>query len=148
MAITSRITVHDYFNRVTEEVERKTLAALNTAAAAGAAEANRRVSVLGDTHKFNVVAAHGSFDGFASGIKGATPLWRAYDRGSLGKRSAPLKGRNRRKPEWPVHQRHRSYIAHRHEEALTSPDKGLGTLDISNPARTVGRKALRLRISR
>lgn len=149
MAYVSRITLHDYFDRITDAVERKTLDALNAAAVAGAAEANRRAAAIGATHSFNVIAAAGSFDGYASGIKAGTPLWRVFDKGSLGKRgSTPLKGRNRRKPEWPVRQARRTYVAQRHDEALTSPDKGLSALDISNPARTAGRKALRLRISR
>lgn len=144
MPITARINLVEHFDLVDEAVERKSIEALNAAAVAGAAVFNQRTQLPG--HEATVIPAHGTGTGYASGIKAKDPLWRIFDKGSLGKRSGELKGRDRRRPEWTVKQRSRTYTARRHEEALTSPDKGVAARQIANAARTAGRKALRIRL--
>jgi hypothetical protein len=140
--ITSSVNSYDFFDRFTEQIERRTLHALNEAARQGAIVADRQ-SVGLHSLTWRVILGHGTEDGWASAIKAKHPLWHIYDFGSLGKRGRTLKGNDRRKDSWTVRKRGiNPYVAHRHPETLTDPDKGIKGRTISNPARTAGRKAL------
>jgi hypothetical protein len=140
--ITSTVKTHDQLGRIDELLDRKTTSALNTAARAAAAVADERAHTEAGKQisTFQVIPAHGTANGFASGIKGRNPLWRVYDKGTLGKRRAQLKGRNRRKTSWTVKRNGSEYEAHRNPDALNG--KGISARNISNAARTAGRKAL------
>lgn len=139
--ITSTVKVLDDFGRIDEMIDRKTVAALNDAAhaAAGVAEEKAHTESGKEISTFDVIPAHGTGNGFASGIKGRNPLWRIYDKGTLGKRTAALKGRNRRKDTWTVKRAGSEYEARRRSD---TSGKGISARNISNAARTAGRKAL------
>jgi hypothetical protein len=132
--ITSTIRTFDHFPQLTAEIEARTVRALDHAASAGAAVANaagERIST------FIVVPAHPTGQGFASGIRARNPLWRIFDKGSLGKRHARLK-KDRRMDEWMVNRGGSPYTASRGD----TTGKGVEPRNISTPARTAGRRAL------
>lgn len=134
--ITSTVVVHDRGNTINQLLDRKIVRALNAAAVAAANVANEKSGNVGD---WAVVPAHGTFNGYESGIRADSPLWHVFDKGSLGKRTARLK-QNRRKAEWRVVRRGANpYVAHRRD----IQGKGVDARHISNPARTAGRKALK-----
>ena len=138
--ITSTVQAHDQFGRVDAILDQELVRSLNIAARAAAAVAEERARTANGKQisTFQTIAAHGTANGYASGVKGRNPLWRVYDKGTLGKRSAGLKGRNRRKGTWTVNRRGSEYQAHRRDTA----GKGIAGLNISNAARTAGRKTL------
>jgi hypothetical protein len=138
--ITSSINVHENFGAVDAAVDEITKRALNAAAAAGSAAAEQQAGNVAD---WKAIPAHGTATGFASGIKADTPLWRVYDKGSLGKRTARLK-QDRRKPEWQVNRGTNPYTARRRSTSTG----GVAGRNISNPARTAGRKALKAALTR
>lgn len=143
MPITSRVQVHDDFGRISELVDRETIRSLDQAAEAGLQVATSRAHTANgkQVSTFQLIPAHGTADGFASGIRANNPLWRIYDKGTLGKRRGALKGRNRRKDTWAV----RPGKADREGYEASRGDisgKGIPPADISNPARTAGRKTL------
>lgn len=138
--ITSTIRTFDYLPRLTLELERRTVRALNAAAAAGAAVANERATGI---TSFSVIPAERGPEGFVSAIRARNPIWRVFDKGSLGKRTARLK-RDRRKDSWQVTRRGTTYTAHRGD----IDGKGIAPRSISNPARTAGRAALLAAIRR
>lgn len=133
--ITSTIRTFDHFPQLTAEIEARTIRALDEAATAGAAVANAASERIRTT--FSVIPAQASVDGFASGIKARNPIWRVFDKGSLGKRHARLK-QDRRKDVWPVDRRGSEYTAHRGD----TTGKGIEPYNISTPARAAGRRAL------
>lgn len=137
--ISSTITVFENLDGVNDAVDALTKRALDAAARAGAQAAEEKTGNVGD---WRVLPARGTYNGFASGIKADTPLWRVFDKGSLGKRTARLKD-SRRKPEWQVNRGTNPYVAHRR-----SSDGGVAARNISNPARTAGRKALKAALTR
>ncbi len=132
--IRSRVVIHDRLGEVDEILDRKIVRALNAAATDASAVANEK---SGNVGKWAPIRAHGTENGFASGIRADTPLWRVYDKGSLGKRTARLKD-SRRKPEWPVSRGSNPYVAHRR----STTTGGVAARNIINPARTAGRKTL------
>lgn len=139
--ITSRVSLHDEgFARLDAEIDRRTIDALNAAAADGARVANERAKTKNGKQvgMFHVVPAYGSYDGFAAGIKSHNPLWRIFDKGTLGKRRAATK--RPRKTSWEVARAEDSqpYEAHRGD----IDGKGIDPSHISNAARTAGRKTL------
>lgn len=132
--ITSTVRSFDYFAEFTDEIEARTLAALEEAAGAARSVADERAQGIST---FSVVEPHRVAEGWASGISGANKKWRIFDKGSLGKRTAKLK-RDRRKDSWPVSRRGSTYEAHRRDVT----GKGIAARNISNPARLAGRKKL------
>jgi hypothetical protein len=138
--ITGRVTVTDHLDEFVAGLEIKVQAALASSATVMASVANRESTKINVT--WNPTRVVGTHDGFRVGIVASNPLWRIFDKGSLGKRKTQLKGRNRRKGSWQVVQRHRSYVAHRHVEVLSDTSKGVSALDITNPARRIGRQNL------
>lgn len=138
--ISSTINVHENIGAIDAAIDRITKRALNAAAHAAAAAANQKTGNVAD---WTTVPARGTSNGFASGIKADTPIWRVYDKGSLGKRTAKLK-KDRRKPEWQVNRGANPYTAHRR----STTTGGVAARNISNPARTAGRKALKAALHR
>ncbi len=139
--ITSRVVVHDQAGKIDEHLDRKIVRALNAAASTAAQVANEK---SGNVSDWTPVRAHGTENGFASGISSDSPLYRVFDKGSLGQRTARLKD-SRRKPDWEVVQRGANpYTAHRR----STSSGGVRPRNIINPARTAGRKALFAHISR
>lgn len=134
--ITSSVTIHDGFGELGEMIDRASVAALNEAAAAGRAVAEQHSAGTGTD--WAVVPAHGSFNGFVSGLRANNPIWRVFNKGSLGKRTAALKEPGRRKDYWTVSRGSNPYTAVRHDVS----GKGVSAKNISNPARTVGRRIL------
>lgn len=134
--ITSRVSAIDDFGRVIDEVERRSTRALNDAARAAAQTFEERAAGIPGS-EITVIPAHGTHNGFAAGIRARGPLWRIFDKGSLGKRTARLK-RNRRKDSWTVKRGDGEHTADRRDV----DGKGIAARNISNPARTAGRKAL------
>lgn len=137
---TSRVDVFDHFARIDEFVERRSKQALDAAARRAATVFEQQSG----SHDFGVeiVPAHGDFNGFSSGIRVRNKLYHVFDHGSLGSRRGRRLKDPRRKETWEVRQRRRRYTAHRHPEALTQADKGVAPLNLTNPARTAGRKTL------
>lgn len=140
--ITSSVKVLDQgVGALQSEIDRRTVTALNAAAREGARVANERAKTTNGKQigVFQVIPASGSWDGFSSGIKSYNPLWRIYDKGTLGKRTAALK-KPRRKTSWQVTRAKDSapYEAHRGDV----DGKGIGPSHISNRARTAGRRTL------
>ena len=133
--ITSRIRTFETFPQLTAHVEELTMRALAQAAEAGKAAADERAQGITE---FSVVVPRRTADGFASGIRARNPIWRVFDKGSLGKRTARLKRPNLRKDSWKVSRRGSTYEAHRGDTA----GEGVAPRTISNPARTAGRRAL------
>lgn len=147
MAVQTRVNILDHFDRVDEYVVRKTLVALDKAAAAGLAEAKRKQGDI--DFGWEVIQPAGDFNGFSAGIRARNRLVNVFDHGSLGARKGrKLKQAGRRKPSWTVKQKRRTYEAHRHPEALTETDKGINARDVTNPARTAGRRSLLLELRR
>jgi hypothetical protein len=135
--ITSTVKTFDMFPELTVRIEELELHALNEAAKTAAAVASERATGITEFHP---IPAGRTAEGYASGIRAKNPIWRVFDKGSLAKRTVPLK-RDRRKAEWPVRpgKADRSgYEAHRR----TPISGGVDPKDISNPARRAGRKAL------
>jgi hypothetical protein len=87
---TARINVLDRFDEMTLELERRTVVALDAAAAEAAAVAEKQANEPKPIAHFSVVPAHNIGTGYASGVK-AGPLTHIFDKGSLGKRTAKLK---------------------------------------------------------
>ena len=112
---------------------------MHVKAAAAVANEKAHTEAGKEISTFQTIPAHGTANGFASGIKGRNPLWRIYDKGTLGKRTAALKGRNRRKDTWTVKRGGSEYEARRRSD---TSGKGISARNISNAARTAGRKAL------
>jgi hypothetical protein len=133
--VKSTIRTFDHFPILTAEIEQRTRIALAAAAEAGMEVANEKGAGISS---FRLVPVHESVDGYASGIKANNPLYRIFDKGSLGKRRAKLKRPGSRKSDWSVSRRGSVYTAHRGDVA----DKGISARDITNPARAAGRKAL------
>lgn len=139
--VTSRVESRDHFDRVTAAVERKVLNALDRASEAALAEARRQQKDV--DFGWEVKHARGDFNGFSSGIRARNRLVNVFDHGSLGARGGrKLVAAGRRKASWTVKQKHRTYEAHRHSEALTDAKKGIKSRNITNPARTAGRRRL------
>lgn len=139
--ITSRIRTYDTFPRLTEEITRRTIRALDAAAAAGATVASAAAGPKIST--FRIIPAHPIGEGFASGIKANNPLFRIFDHGSLGKRNKRLK-KDIRKESWPVSRRGSDYTAHRR----STDTGGVAPRNITVPARIAGRRALLASIRR
>lgn len=137
--ITSTIKTFERFPELTAEVEALTLRALEEAAKDGQAVADERADGV---TTFNVIPAHRTATGFASGLRARNSIWRVFDKGSLGKRGARLKRPNLRAAAWTVRpgesNRSGPYTAHRGDVE----GKGIAARQISNPARTAGRHAL------
>lgn len=139
--ITSTVQVHDSFGEINVAIDRKTVRGLNDAARAAADVAEQK---SGNIAEWNVIPAHGTANGFASGIKASNPLPNVFDKGSLGKRTARLKD-PRRKEDWRVVRKGSNpYTAHRRDVA----GKGVAARNIRNPARTAGRKILNASVAR
>lgn len=135
--IRSTVTLTDRFPEITTEIRRRTIAALDAAAVAGAQEGDRRANTPKPIARFTVIPAHPTHEGFAAGVK-VGPLARIFDKGSLGKRRGALK-RDRRQPEWEVNRGANPYTARRHSDL---EGKGVAPRHIFNAARTAGRKQL------
>lgn len=139
--VTSRVDIRDHFDKVTKLVEKKTLRALDEAARVGQQTARKEQKIR--DFEPEVIPAAGDWNGFSSGVRFRDRFINVYDHGSLGARGGrKVKQPGRRKETWPVKQKHRTYTAHRHPEALTEADKGIKPLRITTPARTAGRRAL------
>lgn len=137
---TSRLDVRDFFPEITAEVRRRTVAALNAAAVAGALAADRAANSPKPIARFTVLPARGTDDGFASGVN-AGPLTRIFDKGSLGKHQ----GRTKRpgKASWEVNRGTNPYLARRGDVE----GEGIAPRRIFNQARKAGRDALRRRLT-
>lgn len=140
--ITSSVKVLDQgVGALQAEIDRRTVTALNAAAREGARVANERAKTTNGKQvgMFQVIPAAGSWDGFSAGIKSYNPLWRIYDKGTLGKRTAALK-KPRRKTTWEV-KRAKDAAAYQAQRGDVG-GKGIDPAHISNAARTAGRKTL------
>lgn len=140
--IGSSVRIRDDFGELTAAVDRQTIDALNAAAAAGRAVAQERSAGTGSDTEWTIIPAHATHEGFAAGIRARTPTWRIFNKGSLGKRTAALKQPGRRKEFWEVKRGANVYTANRGDVT----DKGVAAKNISNPARTAGRRTLLERI--
>jgi hypothetical protein len=134
--VKSTIRTFDYFPALTAEIEARTRAALVAAAEAGMEVANEKAADISTKIHFRVLPVHETTEGLSAGIKSSTPLFRIFDKGSLGKHRGHLK--RGRKSSWDVKRRGSSYTAHRGDVE----GKGIEPRDITNPARAAGRKAL------
>lgn len=139
--ITSTVKVHDGFGEINAAMDAKIVAGLNAAAHTAAQIAEEKA---GNVSKFDVITAHGTANGFASGIRASSRLVNVFNKGSLGKRVAALKPPARRKDFWTVKRGENPYTAHR----LDTTGKGVAARDIFNPARTAGRKILNAVVGR
>lgn len=137
--IKSTIHTFDTLPHLTEKMLEKTRVALDHAAEAGKEVAEQRAEGIST---FTAIPAHPVAEGLAAGIRGSNPLFRIFDKGSLGKRTARLKRPNLRKESWKVGRKGSAYEAHRRDVE----GKGISARQITNPARTAGRKALIERI--
>lgn len=139
--IRSTIDVRDNFGHVSELMRRKSLQALQEAAAAGQRTAERQ-AVTGAGHRvstFFTIHPHADGQGgFVAGIKHKNPLANIFDKGSLGKRTARLKNPGRRKSQWPVKRGANPYVARRGD----TTGEGVAPLSIYTTARAAGRRAL------
>lgn len=135
--ITSRVSAIDGFGKLIADVERRATRGLNDAAHVAAATFAERASGIPGSDPV-VIPAQGIHDGFRSGIRARGPLWRVFDKGSLGKRTSQLKRPGQRKQTWTVRRGGTEYQAHRHD----TDGKGIRARDISNPARAAGRRIL------
>lgn len=134
--ITSRVNVTENFSRVTEEIELRTVRALNAAAVEATHVAESRANTPKPIARFEAIPARNIGDGYASGVH-AGPLTRIFDRGSLGKHTGPL--RRERRPSWEVNRGANPYTAHRSGDLA---GKGVAPRRILTAARTAGRKVL------
>jgi hypothetical protein len=139
--ITSTVKTFERFPELTAAIEALTLRALDAAAHAGQAVADDRASGI---TTFSIVPAQRSLEGFSAGIRAHNSIWRVFDKGSLGKRTARLKRPGLRKTDWNVERRGSVYTAHRGDVS----GKGVDARTISNPARTAGRHALLAALTR
>lgn len=135
--ITARVNVEDHFAVITEEIELRTIAALNAAAEEAAIVADKQANHPKPIAHFTVLSARNVGDGYRSGVK-AGPLTRIFDKGSLGKHRGALK-RARAKPEWEVKRGTNPYTARRHDDLA---GEGIAPRNILNPARKAGRAVL------
>lgn len=114
----------------------RTMAALAEAAEAGRAVFDEKATGITEA---TIVPPRANATGYSAGIRARNGIWRVFDKGSLGKRTARLKRPNQRKETWDVVRRGTKYTAHRREVA----GKGIAPRNIANPARLAGKKALR-----
>lgn len=141
--ITSRINVTENFEQASLELERRTVLALDAAAAEAARVADLRANTPKPIAHFAVIPAHNIGIGYASGVK-AGPLTRIFDHGSLGRRDKNLK-RPRAKPAWQVNRGANPYTAHRHDDLQ---GEGVAPRGILAAARKAGRAILIARLAR
>lgn len=135
--LTARVTFEDHFDRLDEEIERRVLLALNEGAAVMAEVATGKAEGVTD---FHVLRARRTLSGWAAAVSAANPIWRVFDKGSLGERRVRLK-RDRRKESWPVrpgNSNRAGYEAHRQH----TDTGGVAPRNISGPAKLAGLKAL------
>lgn len=132
--IRSTVNAFPHFGELAAKIERRSIQALEQAAHAGAQAANQQASGITD---FHVTTVDRDFAGYTVGIRAKNPIWRVFDKGSLGNRVARLK-RERRKDSWQVTRKGTTYTAHRR----STDTGGVKARNISNPARTAGRRAL------
>lgn len=135
--ITSRVEINDHFDKITIEIERRAVAALNAAATEAAQVADARANTPTPIARFQALPAMNIGDGYASGVK-AGPLTRIFDHGSLGKRDKKLK-RLRTTASWQVTRGTNPYTATRSDYL---DGKGIAPRGILNAARTAGRRVL------
>lgn len=132
--INAHIDFEDHFDRLDARIEARVLAALDEGARAMAAKANQQAQ--GKFH-FSVIPGRRTLSGWAAAISADNKKWRIFDKGSLGERHVRLK-RDRRKEAWKVSRRGSEYTAHRQH----LDTGGVQPLNISNPAKLAGLKAL------
>lgn len=132
--IRAHITFEDHFDRLDEEIDLRVLAALNEGAAVMAGVANAKA---GNVATFTPMPARRTLSGWASAVHASNPIWRVFDKGSLGNRHVRLK-KERRKDSWQVTRRGTTYTAHRQSTSTG----GVQPRNISNPAKLAGLKAL------
>jgi hypothetical protein len=78
--ITGTVTVSDHFPEVTEEIERLAIQGLNRAAEVGAREAERLAAPGLKQHaRMDVIRAHGTPDGYATGFRSSAKGARGQD---------------------------------------------------------------------
>jgi hypothetical protein len=133
--INARITFEDHFDLLDEQIEARVLLGLNEGAAVMAEVANSRSQGIKTT--FHPMPARRTLSGWASAVSASNPIWRVFDKGSLGNRHVRLK-RDRRKDSWPVSRKGTTYTAHRR----STETGGVAARNISNPAKLAGLKAL------
>lgn len=134
--IKATVNIENHFDKVTEEIRRRSLQGLADAAREGERVAQRQA---GTVTTFFTVHPTGDADGFHSGIKAKNRLINIFDKGSLGKRTAPLKHPGRRKSEWPVSRKGANpYVARRGD----TTNEGIEPRNILTLARAAGRRAL------
>ena len=138
--IQTKVSLDDHFQVVTAAVRRKSLQALEDAAQAGARDATEhaRTEAGHTVSTFRVVHPRADGTGYVSGIKANNRLLNIFDKGSLGKRTAPLKQAGRRKPFWQVNRGTNPYTARRGDTA----GEGIAPLNVKTRARAAGRRAL------
>lgn len=132
--INAHVTFEDHFDRLDAEIEHRVLSALNVGAEAMAVVASGHATGI---TTFSVLPARRTLSGWASAVQAKNPIWRVFDKGSLGMRHVQLK-RNRRKEEWKVTRKGTTYTAHRR----STTTGGVKARNISNPAKLAGLKAL------
>lgn len=137
--ITSTVKVTDRFPEITAEIERRTRAALNAAAEEAARIADERANHPKPIAHFTVIHAHGTGDGYESGIH-AGPLTRIFDKGSLGAHVGTVK--RARKTSWRVRRGTNPYTAERRSLA-----GGIAPRRIFTAARAAGRAVLKQRLT-
>lgn len=140
--IKATVNVKADFGRVNDEIRRRSLQGL-----ADAAREGERVAQVqaGNVTTFFTLHPTGTADGFHSGIKAKNRLVNVFDKGSLGKRTAPLKFPGRRKTTWPVQRKRANpYTAQRGD----TTNEGVAPRNILTTARAAGRRALRSALTR
>jgi hypothetical protein len=136
--INAHVTFEDHFDRLEAKIEERVLAALDEGARVMASKANAQAE---GKFTFRVIAARRTLSGWAAAISADNKKWRIFDKGSLGERHVQLKGHDRRKADWPVRPGKAGrggYEAHR----KSTTTGGVEPLNISNPAKLAGLKAL------
>lgn len=133
--INARVSYEDHFDAFEEQIERRVLSGLNEGAIVMAEVANLRSEGIKTT--FTPIAARRTLSGWASAVSASNPIWRVFDKGSLGMRHVRLK-KDRRKEDWRVTRRGTTYTAHRRSTSTG----GVEARNISNPAKLAGLKAL------
>lgn len=137
--IKSTIRTFDTLPHLTDRMLEKTRDAVDAAAEAGQEVAEEQARGIST---FDVIPAHDVVEGIAAGIHANNPLFRIFDKGSLGKRTARLKRPESRKEQWKVERRSSVYEAHRGNVE----GKGITARQITAPARLAGRRKLIERI--
>jgi hypothetical protein len=147
--IRSQVKLFEQFGKVTEQVERLAVEGLNAAA--------REAAQVAQTHasfdlELEVIPAHDDVDGYSAGIKSrkqgrssAVLIAGFFDKGTLGKRTAKLGARSRRKESWEVKRDTGGYTAKRHE---ITAEMGVEAQHFFGKARAAGRRAMLARIRR